>query len=132
VDNADIDIRVCKQTSVHAGLAVWSDPNDALESTVFTPGIGPAETLGVDGGGAPAAALVISAEDIGGLPGAPDTRGHAHWGIFIGPHDFSRNIHDAFHPVQTNGLNRVAWVESCDKTRFRAAFISDSCHIVLV
>src|SRR5699024_11251615 len=79
VDNADIDIRVCTQTSVHAGLAVWADPNDALEFTVFSPGIGPAETLGVDGGGAPAAALVISAEDIGGLPGAPDTRGHAHW-----------------------------------------------------
>src|SRR5699024_10077172 len=104
----------------------------ALNLTVLPPGIGPSETLGVDRGAAPAAALVISAEDIGGLPGAPDTRGHAHWGIFISPHDFSRNIHHAFHPGHADSFDRVAWVNACDKTRLRAVFISDACHIVLV
>lgn len=82
---------------ISAWLAVWADPDDALELAFFTAGIRPAESVCVDGGAAAPTTLVVSAEDIGGFPGAPHTGSHAHGGISIRPHDAVGDVHDLFH-----------------------------------
>ena len=82
---------------ISAWLAVWADPDNALELAFFTTGIGAAESVCVDGGAAASATLVVSAEDIGGFPGAPHTGSHAHGGISIRPHDAVGDVHDLFH-----------------------------------
>ena len=79
---------------ISAWLAVWADPDNALELAFFTTGIGAAESVCVDGGAAASATLVVSAEDIGGFPGAPHTGSRAHGEISISPQDAVGDVHD--------------------------------------
>lgn len=69
---------------------------------------------------------MVSAKDIGGLPGAPHAGGYAHWGISVCPHDAVGDVNDLLHQFGPDYGNMVAGMDASDKTSFHAVFVADA------